>query len=201
MLYCPVIQDLQYNTLRFAYCIHSLSRTRHPRCPGLPLLSIKLARINTFIQQVRGRLPSLQSTLSESTSRHPSSWSERQQQGSPRRAAGRMSDKPAENNKAPDTKSYLSETLSAFSPWGSRSATPKPAADGASEEGSGIAAAPLSQRGGDHSVKPRHRISRKDYPKDCPKLVVQWYHAVDVSLALELYECNQLIINSTDSKT
>lgn len=39
---------------------------------------------------------------------------------------------------------------------------------------------PRPQRGGDHAVSLRHSLSLKSYPKDCPPLNVQWYHAVDV---------------------
>ena len=83
--------------------------------------------------------------------------------------------------------------LAGLSPWGSRAATPKPPptptpaeADktkgkekekdqDASTGGLG------TQRGGDHVVDRRHRLSLKRYPRDCPPLAVRWFHAVDVS--------------------
>ncbi|KAE9990187.1 hypothetical protein Vi05172_g12602 [Venturia inaequalis] len=76
-----------------------------------------------------------------------------------------------------DNKSYLSGM--SFSPWGSRSATPKPplAKDGDSKrEESGIG----SQRGKDYKISNRYRLSLRNYPRDCPPLQVQWYHAVDI---------------------
>jgi len=82
--------------------------------------------------------------------------------------------------KPPEGKSYLVETLSAFSPWGSRAATPKPPVEALGDDSSASSAA---QRGGDHSLRSRQRLKLKDYPKDCPKLMVQWYHAVDVCLS------------------
>lgn len=36
------------------------------------------------------------------------------------------------------------------------------------------------QRGGDHRVTHRHRLSLRNYPRDCPPLAVQWFFAVDV---------------------
>jgi hypothetical protein len=36
-----------------------------------------------------------------------------------------------------------------------------------------------TQRGGDHVVDRRHRLSLKRYPRDCPPLAVRWFHAVD----------------------
>jgi len=90
-------------------------------------------------------------------------------------------EKKSSENKPLENRSYLSETLSAFSPWASRSSTPKPTADASNEDGVGAFSKPSAQRGGDHSIRPRHRFSQKDYPEDCPKLTVQWYHAVDVS--------------------
>lgn len=36
------------------------------------------------------------------------------------------------------------------------------------------------QQGGDHVIKSRHRLSLRKYPRDCPALRPQWFHAVDV---------------------
>lgn len=74
----------------------------------------------------------------------------------------------------PESKGYLVDTISAFSPWSSRSATPKPP-----EETS--TAVSEAQRGGDHTSNHKRKISLKSYPPDCPSLNVQWYHAVDVA--------------------
>jgi hypothetical protein len=90
----------------------------------------------------------------------------------------------------PETKpTFLSAGITALSPWGSRSSTPKPPQDSHSDDGdkdkekdklpvTGMA----PQRGGDHTVNRRHRLSLRKYPNDCPPLVVRWYHAVDVRI-------------------
>ncbi|KAJ9648807.1 hypothetical protein H2199_000720 [Coniosporium tulheliwenetii] len=79
----------------------------------------------------------------------------------------------------PDNKGYLATGLNALSPWGSRSATPKP---GQTREDDGRAsdAGLGTQQGGDHTVSRTHRLSLKKYPRDCPPLRVQWFHAVDI---------------------
>ncbi|OCK79019.1 DDHD-domain-containing protein [Lepidopterella palustris CBS 459.81] len=76
----------------------------------------------------------------------------------------------------PENKSYRSAGVSSFSPWSSRSGTPKPRES--DEQASEAGAEP--QRGGDHTVSHRHRLSLKNYPRDCPPLVVQWFHAIDI---------------------
>jgi hypothetical protein len=86
---------------------------------------------------------------------------------------------------APDNKQGF---LANLSPWGSRAPTPKPPPTprtGEAEKDNAKAkereAAVLgTQRGGDHVVDRRHRLSLKKYPQDCPPLAVRWYHAVDV---------------------
>lgn len=88
---------------------------------------------------------------------------------------------------APDSKQGF---LANLSPWGSRATTPKPPptpriteADRGREEAKAKereAAVLGSQRGGDHVVDRRHRLSLKRYPQDCPPLKVRWYHSVDV---------------------
>ena len=41
--------------------------------------------------------------------------------------------------------------------------------------------APLQQqKGADHTISHRHRLSLRKYPRDCPRLRPQWFHAVDV---------------------
>lgn len=67
--------------------------------------------------------------------------------------------------------------LETYSPWASRSNTPKPS-QGKGQDGSSPAG-PEKQHGPDHSVSHRHRLSLKDYPSDCPKLSVRWFYAVD----------------------
>ncbi|KAF1840244.1 DDHD-domain-containing protein [Cucurbitaria berberidis CBS 394.84] len=88
--------------------------------------------------------------------------------------------------------------LSNLSPWGSRAVTPKPPPtpktaevgvdkdkdkDKEQEKGKEAetrTAGPTPQQGGDHVVNPRHRLSLKRYPQDCPPLAVKWFHAVDL---------------------
>jgi len=83
--------------------------------------------------------------------------------------------------------------LAGLSPWGSRAATPKPPPTPISAEAEktksnekekeDASAGRLgTQRGGDHVVDRRHRLSLKRYPRDCPPLAVRWFHAVDVSI-------------------
>lgn len=71
---------------------------------------------------------------------------------------------------------YLSG-LASYSPWGSRSSTPKPPPP---EHKADSSPAFEPQRGGDHSVSRRHRLSLRQYPRDCPPLSVRWFHAVDI---------------------
>ncbi|KAK7516011.1 DDHD domain-containing protein [Phyllosticta citriasiana] len=83
---------------------------------------------------------------------------------------------------APDAKSsssYLSAGINAISPWGSRNQTPKtkPAPEGGDTPPE---ISLVQQRGADHTVSNRHRLSLSKYPKDCPLPTVQWFHAVDV---------------------
>ncbi|TKA30497.1 hypothetical protein B0A50_02725 [Salinomyces thailandicus] len=70
-----------------------------------------------------------------------------------------------------------SSYLSKLSPW---SRSPRiPPSDG--KESKPPPKPPLrQQKGGDHVVSHRHRISLKQYPKDCPALRPCWFHAVDV---------------------
>lgn len=41
-------------------------------------------------------------------------------------------------------------------------------------------AVPKQQKGGDHVVSHKHRISIRQYPKDCPPIRPCWFHAVDI---------------------
>jgi hypothetical protein len=84
---------------------------------------------------------------------------------------------------SPENKGYLSG-LAQFSPWSSRSATPKPPT--INREGDAATTAPppperdaTTNRAMDHSISLKFRLSKKQYPKDCPPLAVQWYHATD----------------------
>jgi hypothetical protein len=83
----------------------------------------------------------------------------------------------------PETKpGFLSAGITALSPWGSRSATPKPPPPSSHHGDDDKAAGPGAgaQRGGDHVVNRRPRLTLRKYPSDCPPLVVRWFHAVDV---------------------
>ncbi len=70
----------------------------------------------------------------------------------------------------PESQSYLSR-LSPFT----RSPTVEPS------KGRNGEPEPLQkqQPGTDHVVSPRHRLSLRSYPRDCPPLRPQWFHAVD----------------------
>ncbi|KAF2802055.1 DDHD-domain-containing protein [Mytilinidion resinicola] len=84
----------------------------------------------------------------------------------------------------PENKGYLSAGIGAFSPWTSRSNTPKappsPREPRESEASNASEAMGGPQRGGDHTISRRHRLSLRNYPRDCPALAVQWYHAIDI---------------------
>ena len=73
--------------------------------------------------------------------------------------------------------------LESFSPWTSRSTTPKPGDD---KESTTPTSALNNQNRVDHSIDLRHRLSLKDYPSDCPKPNIRWFYAVDVSFVAVL---------------
>ncbi|KAI9762559.1 MAG: hypothetical protein M4579_000362 [Chaenotheca gracillima] len=77
---------------------------------------------------------------------------------------------------SPENRSFLVPGLGGLSPWGSRSSTPKPTSSASNPGDSSLG----NQRGGDHSVSHRHKLSLKKYPPDCPSLNVKWFYAVDV---------------------
>lgn len=66
--------------------------------------------------------------------------------------------------------------LESWSPWPSRSNTPKPGqtGNGSTPTGSSL------QQGSDHNLKSRFRFTPRHYPSDCPPAQVKWYYAVDV---------------------
>lgn len=92
-----------------------------------------------------------------------------------------------------------------YFPWSAiRSSTPNPLSE---EEKSklapgGDAAGSLMRSVGDHTRSRINRLSRRKYPADCPPLVAQWYHAVDVCLRIILY-CVQVMLTYAllDSET
>ncbi|KAL9028212.1 MAG: hypothetical protein Q9196_003384, partial [Gyalolechia fulgens] len=67
--------------------------------------------------------------------------------------------------------------LESWSPWPSRSNTPKP---GQSKADGSVATALNIQQGNDRSLRSRFRFSLRQYPPDCPPSQIQWYYAVDV---------------------
>ncbi len=76
--------------------------------------------------------------------------------------------------------------LDSISPWPSRSTTPKPGQ--ATNDASKTSGLEQSQ-GADHTVTHRHRLSRKDYPFDCPKTNIRWFYAVDVCISVSYFTC------------
>ncbi|KAK4991469.1 hypothetical protein LTR50_001861 [Elasticomyces elasticus] len=79
----------------------------------------------------------------------------------------------------PDNQSYLSAGMNILSPWGSRSPVMKPSQEQIDKKNPAEARTSC-QRGGDHKIGNRHRLSLRKYPRDCPALKVQWFHAIDV---------------------
>jgi hypothetical protein len=74
-------------------------------------------------------------------------------------------------------KSYLASAVDSINPWaGSRSATPTPKDPQSSQQ------PPVNPA--DHIINPLYGRSFRRYPPDCPRLNVQWFHAVDVSIDL-----------------
>ncbi|KAL8669201.1 MAG: hypothetical protein Q9168_006199 [Polycauliona sp. 1 TL-2023] len=67
--------------------------------------------------------------------------------------------------------------LESWSPWPSRSNTPKPGQN--KPDGSNLTD-PSLQQGIDHSLKTRYRFTPRHYPPDCPPAQIKWYYAVDV---------------------
>jgi hypothetical protein len=71
-----------------------------------------------------------------------------------------------------NTQSYLSK----LSPWAQNVSTPLSKGKEPEREASGL----QEQKGADHVVSHRHRLSLREYPRDCPPMRPQWFHAVDV---------------------
>jgi hypothetical protein len=108
--------------------------------------------------------------------------------GKKKGVAGRF-DRQAEMDPTPENKpgkaekSYLTAAVESITPWStSRSSTPKPASISTSThavdpaEASGL----RNQHGGRDHTTHQYGLSLKDYPNDCPKLSVRWFHAIDV---------------------
>ncbi|KAL8805626.1 MAG: hypothetical protein Q9200_005363 [Gallowayella weberi] len=67
--------------------------------------------------------------------------------------------------------------LESWSPWPSRSNTPKP---GQTKGDASTSPGPNIQQGHDHTLKSRFGFHPSHYPLDCPSAQVKWYYAVDV---------------------
>ena len=72
--------------------------------------------------------------------------------------------------------------LGAYSPWSSRSTTPK-SAEAANEKQrskeEGDAATKASSNAAEQAFITHYKLSSRDYPKDCPKLNARWFYATD----------------------
>ena len=81
---------------------------------------------------------------------------------------GRMSEKPS--------------FLEAYSPWSSRSTTPKPGTPSL-EKGKAKDEDNINTKSStatlDHSTSSLNQLSAREYPKDCPKLAARWFYATD----------------------
>ncbi|KAJ3493078.1 hypothetical protein NLG97_g4964 [Lecanicillium saksenae] len=89
------------------------------------------------------------------------------------------------NEGTPDSKSksdevkdtpYWSSALSSIGIWNSSKPPASPSGKEAAEEANAVKAKVPP----DHLITPFHGQSSRSYPKDCPRLKVQWFHAVDV---------------------
>lgn len=74
--------------------------------------------------------------------------------------------------------------LGAYSPWSSRSVTPKSMDRDASQDKTkskddGDIAVKASQNATEQAFITHYKLSSRDYPKDCPRLNAQWYYATD----------------------
>lgn len=76
---------------------------------------------------------------------------------------------------------YWSSALSSIGIWNGG----KPPGTQSGKEAAEEANALKSKTSADHLTTPFHRESFRRYPKDCPRLKVQWFHAVDVRTSYE----------------
>lgn len=72
--------------------------------------------------------------------------------------------------------------LESWSPWPSRSSTPKPGQP--KDDGPGTLPSNL-QQGNDRTMRSRFRFSLHHYPPDCPPAQIKWYYAVDVGIDIQ----------------
>lgn len=71
-----------------------------------------------------------------------------------------------------DHRSYMSK----LNPWSNSPSIPP----SRGKEGEPPPAPLREQKGADHAISHKHRLSLRHYPKDCPRLRPQWFHAVDI---------------------
>jgi len=115
-----------------------------------------LAPFNSLVDILRRRIPNLSpSDILKSSSVWPTKHEAHARAGRPE---ARMSNA--------NSQSYLAK----LSPW---------AAQGPLDAASGDLGLKQSQ-GSDHKVTNRHRLSLRNYPRDCPPLYPQWFFATDV---------------------
>ena len=136
-----------------------------------------LARFtNLLLHSLRRRAPALSRAYEQVYT--PTSWISKAGAGI-RRLPSKMSNPENKLSESKQT-SYLTAGINALSPWSSRSASPKQDQDGQKSTEPTL----TSTKGGDHTVSHKHRLSLRKYPRDCPVLDVQWFHAIDVSPAV-----------------
>lgn len=143
-----------------------------------------MARFSSLVLHLQKGLPKLAASIFESTSPLKLGGNDRasgalQGPGSSNMSAPNTTDPPSASNTAKT--SYLSDTIASYTSWSGRTSAPKPEQK-EKEPSEPPARRPNVPQGGDHSISSnRHRIRPSLYPRDCPKLEVQWFHAIDVA--------------------
>jgi hypothetical protein len=129
-----------------------------------------VARLSSWTQYLRRQYPWFFAETGQTT--RPSVWLSKRESGQqwPEWFTSKKMSAPDSNNTA--SQSYLSK----LSPWNrSPAIPPSKGKDGEPEP------SPLQQQKGvDHVVSHRHRLSLRQYPRDCPPVRPCWFHAVDV---------------------
>lgn len=136
-----------------------------------------MARLAALINRLQKQLSYPPAAAPASRPRpHTKAWLSRHLPGARRVDGSDMS--------TPESQSYLAAGINKLSPWGPRTTATKPQD---SSEQSSADSGLKQQRGGDHKVSHRHRLSLKRYPRDCPPLPVQWFFAVDIPKRKPVY--------------
>lgn len=129
-----------------------------------PRTSLKLARFAVLADILLKKIPV---NTSQHTAKASAVWLSKHI-ANPQGPKGKMAN-------SQDGQSYLAK----LSPWGGRSPAMKAAPFSDSDAASGDLG--LKQtKGRDHKVTHRHRLSLRNYPRDCPPLITQWFFATDV---------------------